>query len=59
MDRLETYLLKEQSCELSSAVFQPLTVRRIYNPDERVGLFEVVLPVRAECLLAADVPCEL
>lgn len=42
--------------ELSPAVVQSLAVCGIHHPDERIRLLEVVLPVRAEGLLAADVP---
>ena len=38
------------------AVLQSTFVRRIDDPDESVGGLEVVPPVRAKTLLAADVP---
>ena len=49
--------MDEKALELLPAVIETLAVSGIDNPDERVGLLEVVLPVRAEGLLAADVPC--
>lgn len=53
------YFLDEQTFQLLPAVIEPLSVGRIYYPDESIGLFEVVLPICAECLLAADVPLGL
>ena len=49
-------LLQQQTHQLMLAVVQPLAVCGINHPDERVGLFKVVLPVSAESLLSADIP---
>ena len=49
-------LLQEQALQLLPAVLQSLAVVGIHDPDERVGLLEVVLPVRAKGLLATDIP---
>ena len=51
-----THLLKQQPCQLMPTIAYTLTVRGIDHPDERVCLLEIVLPVRAQCLLAADIP---
>lgn len=50
------YLLDKQAFELLAAVVDTLFVGGINYPYERVGLLKVVLPVRAERLLASDVP---
>jgi hypothetical protein len=42
--------------QLLPAIIQALAVCGIDHPDQRVGLLEVVLPVCAERLLAADIP---
>lgn len=42
--------------ELAGAVTQTFTVGCVDDPDQGVGLLEVVLPVCAEGFLAADVP---
>lgn len=34
----------------------PLTVGGVDYPDERIRLLEIILPVRAQRLLAADIP---
>lgn len=49
-------LFLEETVEFLSAVLDPQPVRRVDDPDQRVGLFKVVAPVRAEGLLAAYVP---
>jgi len=51
-----SYLLNQESLQFLPAIVQALAVRGIHHPYERVGLFEVVLPVCAEGLLAAHVP---
>ena len=51
------YLLQEEAFELMTAVSQTFSVCGIDHPDECVCLLKVVLPVRAESLLASDVPC--
>lgn len=53
---MATHLLKQQSCQLMPTIAYSLTVGGIDHPDERICLLEVVLPVRAQRLLAADVP---
>ena len=37
-------------------IVQSVNIRRVDDPDERVGLLEVITPVGAQCSLAADVP---
>jgi hypothetical protein len=49
-------LFKQQPRQLLPTVIYALTIRRVHHPDERVSLLEVVLPVRSQCLLAADIP---
>lgn len=39
------HFLQEQRSKLLPTVIDPLSVRCVYNPDEAVGLLEVVLPV--------------
>ena len=51
-----THLLKQQPCQLMPTIAYTLTVRGIDHPDERVCLLEIVFPVRAQRLLAADIP---
>lgn len=48
--------MHEQPLQLLTAVFCALPIRRINHPDERIRLFEIILPVCAECLLAPNVP---
>jgi hypothetical protein len=43
--------------QLLPAVVDAQTVRCVDYPDQGVGLFKVVSPVRAQRLLSADVPC--
>lgn len=50
------HLLQEKLEQLVSAIVQTCRVRRVDYPDERVRLLKVVLPVRAECLLASYIP---
>lgn len=52
----DAHLLQEQAFQFLSAVSQSPPVRGIHDPDECIGLFEVVLPVCAECFLTSDVP---
>jgi len=52
----EPHFLNQEALQFLPAVVQPLTIGGIHDPDECVGLLEVVLPVRAEGLLAAHVP---
>lgn len=42
--------------QLLLAVVHAHTVPRIYNPDQRIRLLEVVAPVGSECSLASDIP---
>lgn len=51
-----THFLEQQSCQLMPAIAHPLAIGGINHPDERVSLFEIVLPVRSQRLLAADIP---
>jgi hypothetical protein len=55
-DGTQTNLFLQQPCQLVATVVNPLAVRRIHHPDERVRLLKVVLPVGAQRLLPADVP---
>lgn len=50
------YLLHEQTLQLPPAITQSLPVGGIDNPDDRVRLLKVVLPVGPEGLLPTDVP---
>jgi hypothetical protein len=51
-----TNLLQQQSLQLVSTVRQTFSICGVNDPDQRVRLLEVVLPVRSESLLAADIP---
>ena len=42
--------------KLLAAIIESFAISRVHDPDERVGLLEVVLPVCAQSLLAADIP---
>ena len=53
------HLLEQQPCQLMPTVAYALTVCSIDHPYECVCLLEIVLPVRAQRLLAADVPWEV
>lgn len=55
-DSLLTHLFEQQPCQFLPTVAYALTVRGVNHPYECVCLLEVVLPVRAQRLLAADVP---
>ena len=50
------YLLQKQTFQLLSAVAQSLAIGSVHDPDERIGLLEVVLPICPECLLTSDIP---
>jgi hypothetical protein len=50
------YLLQEKPEELLPAVFEAFAVGGIDDPDQSIGLLEVVLPVGPQGLLATDVP---
>lgn len=54
---MAAYLLEQQPCKLMLTIAYSLTVGGIDHPDERISLLEIILPVRAQRLLAADVPC--
>lgn len=49
-------LLSEESVEFGAAVVDTSSVARVDYPDETVGALKVVLPVRAERPLSADIP---
>jgi hypothetical protein len=51
-----TDLFLQQPLQFLATVVDALAVRGIHYPNERVGLLEVVLPIRPECLLASDIP---
>jgi hypothetical protein len=55
-EQTQTNLFLQQPCQLVATVVNPLAVRCIDHPDQRVRLLEVVLPVGAQRLLPADVP---
>lgn len=42
--------------QLFLAILHAHAVARVDDPDERVGLFEVISPVRPQRALSADVP---
>ena len=50
------HLLLQEAMQLLSAVVNAQPVCGIHHPDQSVCLLEVVTPVRAQRLLAADVP---
>ena len=50
------YVLEKQTVQLLLAVAHAHAVARVDDPDERVGLLEVVAPVGPQRALAADVP---
>lgn len=50
------YLLNKEACELLATVLDPLFVRGIHHPYERVSLLKVVFPIGAKCFLASDIP---
>ena len=52
----EQPLLLQQALQLLLAILQPPPVRRVYDPDQSVGGFEVVPPVRPKRLLSSNVP---
>jgi len=52
----KTHLLYKQALQLPTTVLQTLAIGGINHPYQRVGLLEVVLPVRAKGLLASDIP---
>lgn len=54
-----THLFLQQALEFLPTVVDAFAVRRIHNPNQRVCLLKVVLPVRAERLLASYVPCRV
>jgi hypothetical protein len=51
-----TNLFLQQPRQLVATVVNPLAVRRINHPDERICLLKVVLPVCPQCLLPANIP---
>lgn len=51
-----THLFLEQPVQLVPAVVDAQPVGRVDDPDERIGSFKVVPPVRPQSLLAAHVP---
>ena len=53
------YLLEQQPFQLLTTIIQPLAICGVHDPDERVGLLEVVLPVRAQRFLPAHVPWDV
>ena len=54
--RFVAYFFHEQFLQFMPAVVNPFAVSSINNPDQRVCLLEVVLPVCAQGLLAANIP---
>lgn len=53
---MQTDLLHEKPRQFFPAVFCPRAIGGINDPDQRIGFFEVVSPVRPESLLSADIP---
>ena len=51
-----TDLLQQKPFQLMPTVSDTLSIRRVNNPDQRVSLFKIILPIRSQCLLSADVP---
>lgn len=51
-----SYLFLKQGVQLSLAVLQSTRIRAVYNPDNSVGLLEVIPPVRTKRALAANIP---
>ena len=45
--------------EFLFAIFHSEAVPGIHNPDDSIGLFKVVSPVRTKRALSADIPCML
>jgi hypothetical protein len=52
-----TYVFDEETMELFFAVSHAQPVSRVYDPNQSIGLFEVVSPIRPDCSLAAHIPC--
>lgn len=50
------YLLLQETCELDSASFKAEPVGGVNDPDQGVCFFEIVAPVAAQRLLAANIP---
>ena len=55
-DAAAAHFLHQQAFQLVSTVSQPVPIGSIDDPNQRVGLLEVILPVRAKGLLTADIP---
>jgi len=53
-----SHFLLQQAFQLLPAVIKTRAIGRVNDPDQRVRLLEVILPVCAQGLLAADVPCD-
>ena len=49
-------LVHQQALQFPPTIVDAIPVGGIHHPDERVGFFKVVFPIRPERLLAADVP---
>ena len=43
--------------QLHLTIPQPKPIRGVHNPDQAVGFFKVVAPVRAQRFLPAYIPC--
>ena len=54
-----TNLFLQQTCKFISTIGYSFAISCINDPDECVGLFEIVLPICTQCLLASDVPCKV
>lgn len=53
---MQTHLLKEQTFELIAAITYAQSIRGINDPDQCIGLFKVVSPVRPDGLLSSNIP---
>lgn len=52
----QTYLLEQQAFQLVLAVIYPYSVCGVHDPDESIGLFEIIPPVGSDRLLASHIP---
>ena len=51
-----TYIFLQEAVEFLFAILHAHTVARVDHPYQRVGLLEVIAPVRSERALPTDVP---
>lgn len=55
---MRPYFLLQKAFQLLPTVIEASAISRVNDPDQRVCLLEVVLPICAQGLLATDVPCD-